>query len=329
MNTVNEMIVMKELSKTFSNNVTAVDNVSLHIKAGEAVGLIGANGAGKTTLIKLICGMCEPSSGYLRVFGEDPMKRVRQRAPIGLVSGAVITDGYNFHYGHSSSVLQDDMELGPGFEMVGSIYKLPRKLIRRRAAELADAFGLTEQLHYRVAQLSLGQRMKAELAAVLLFSPRLLILDEPFIGVDAQSRQSIRDMLRELAAKGDTTVLLTTHSVFEAEQICGRILLLDKGTLVYNGSIDRLKRSRIGINKLKASFDDIPPDLGDLPVARYTAENNAMSVEYDVSDISSRDISGYLINNSRLNDLIIEKPTVEQIIRELYKEGQNGNDDKR
>ena len=301
------MIVTKELNKTFPDNVTAVKNISLHIATGESVGLIGANGAGKTTLIRLMCGMCKPTSGYLRVFGEDPLRRSKNSPPIGLVSGAVITDGYNYHYGHASSVLQDDMELALNLE--------------------ADAFRLSGLLHYRVNQLSLGQRMKAEFAAVLLFEPKLMILDEPFIGVDASSRQTMREVLRSLVAMGDTTVILTTHSVFEAEQICGRILLLDSGALSYNGSIDRLKRSHIVLNRVTASFADMPPDLGDLPVSRYTAENTAMSIEYDVSDISSRDISGYLVKNSRLNDIIIEKPTVEQIIREICKEGQNGNDD--
>ncbi len=322
------MIVMKELSKTFPDNVTAVKNISLHIAPGESVGLIGANGAGKTTLIKLICGMCKPTSGYLRVFGEDPLRRSKNSPPIGLVSGAVITDGYNYHYGHASAVLQDDIELSLNLEIVGNIYRIPKTLRLRRTDDLTKAFGLNDLLHYRVNQLSLGQRMKAELAAVLLLAPKLLILDEPFIGVDAASRQTMRNMLRSLAAKNDTTVILTTHNVLEAEQICSRILLLDSGTLAYNGSIDRLKRSHIGLNRVRASFDDMPPDLGDMPVARYTAENTCMTIEYDVSNISSRDLSGYLIKGSRLSDIIIEKPTVEQIIREIYKEEQNGNDDK-
>lgn len=328
MNVVIEMIVMKELNKTFPDNVTAVNNVSLHIAPGEAVALIGANGAGKTTLIKLICGMCKPTSGYLRVFGEDPMKRGKNTPLTGLVSGAVITDSYSFHYGHSSSVLQDDMMLGLNLEMIGNIYRIPKKLVKQRTAEFAEAFGLKELMYYRIAQLSLGQRMKAELAAVLLFSPKLLMLDEPFVGVDATSRLAIGRALNDLVSKGDTTLILTTHSMIEAEQICKRIILLDGGKLAYNGSIDRLKRSRIGLNRIDASFEDTPPDLGDLPVTRYTAENYALSVEYDVSDIPSSDIAGYIIKNSKAKDIMIEKPAVEKIIRELYKEGQNGNDDK-
>lgn len=321
------MIVMNELNKTFPENVTAVKDVSAHIAKGEAVALIGANGAGKTTLIKLICGLCKPTSGYLRVFGEDPMKHSKNRPPIGFVSGAVITDGYNFHFGRSSAVLQDDMELSLNMQMVGNIYKLPKKRIARRTDELTEMFGLKDLLHYRVNQLSLGQRMKAELVAVLLFSPPLLILDEPFIGVDAVSRQTMRDVLKTLTGSGDTTLILTTHSVFEAEQICERVLLLDKGVLAYNGSLDRLKRSHIGYNRLKASFDGVPPDLGDLPIARYTVGNSDICIEYDGADITPRDISGYLMKNAPLRDILIEKPTVEKIIRELYKEGQNGDDD--
>ena len=331
MNMVSEMIVMKDLNKTFQNNVTAVNNVSLHIAPGESVGLIGMNGAGKTTLIRLICGIYKPTSGYLRVFGKDPARKSADAPPIGLVSGSVVADGYNLHFGRSSAVLQDDMTLGLNFNLIGNIYKVSKRDIARRSAELAGRFGLDEYMHYRVDQLSLGQRMKAELAAVLLFSPGLLILDEPFVGVDAVSRQNIREVLSQLVRSGDTTLILTTHSVIEAEQICGRILLLDRGKLVYNGSIERLKRSHIGLNRLEASFMDTPPDLGDLPVTRYTAENGALSVEYDVSDIPSRDIAGYMIKNSQIKDVIIEKPAVEKIIRELYQGGneKNGYDDKR
>lgn len=320
------MIVMKNLSKTFPSGVTAVNDISIHISKGETVGLIGANGAGKTTLIKLICGLYLPTSGYIRVFSENPFGRKTKTRRIGMVTGQVITDGYNYHFGHGSSLLQDDLSLELNMELIKNIYGIPTELYKQRLNKLLLKLDLQEQLHYRVSQLSLGQRMKAEVAVVLLFQPDLLILDEPFIGIDVVAKETIRKMLQEIVSKCKITVILTTHNVEELEKICGRVVFIDSGKLVYNGSFDRLKQSYIGLNCMRLQFQGTPPDLQDFPIERYRVDNHTLTLYYDNSVVSSKDISNYFLSHGKVSDILIQKPTVEEIIRELYKEGDNGND---
>lgn len=320
------MIVMKNVTKAFPSGITAVNDISLHIAKGETVGLIGANGAGKTTLIKLICGLYLPTSGYIRVFGENPFDRKTKASNIGMVTGQVITDGYNYHFGHGSSLLQDDLSLDLNMELIKNIYRISTDLYKQRLKKLLPKFDLQEQLHYRVSQLSLGQRMKAEVAAVLLFQPDLLILDEPFIGIDVVAKETIRKILQEIVSKREITVILTTHNVEELEKICDRVVFIDSGKLVYNGSFDRLKKSHIGLNCMRLQFQDMPPDLQDFPIERYQIDNNMLTLYYDNSVVSSKDISDYLLSHGKVSDILIQKPTVEEIISELYKEGNNGSD---
>lgn len=320
------MIVMKNLTKTFPSGITAVNNISLHIAKGETVGLIGANGVGKTTLIKMICGLYQPTSGYIRVFGENPAGRKTKAPNIGMVTGQMITNSYNYHFGHGSSLLQDDLSLELNLELIKNIYRIPTDLYKQRLKKLLSKFDLQEQLYYRVSQLSLGQRMKAEVVAVLLFQPDLLILDEPFIGIDVMAKEIIRRFLQEIVSKREITVILTTHNVEELEKICDRVVFIDSGKLVYNGSFDRLKQSHIGLNCMRLQFQGTPPDLQDFPIERYRIDNHTLTLYYDNGVVSSKDISNYLLSHGKVSDILIQKPTVEEIIRELYKEGNHGND---
>ncbi len=319
------MIVIKNATKTFPGGVTAVDDVSLHIAKGETVGFIGMNGAGKTTLLKLICGLYLPTDGYIRVFRENPFGRKAGENLIGLVTGQVITDGYNYHFGHGSVLLQDDLTLGLNLQLIKSIYRIPKEAYRRRLAALLPKLGLQEQMHYRVHQLSLGQRMKAEVTAVLVFKPPMLILDEPFIGIDVAARETIRGILQEIAREKETTVILTTHNVEELERICDRAILIDHGQIVYDGSFDRLKKSHIGLNRMQIMFEGMPPDLLDLPIERYTVENNTLTVYYDSGIIRSKDLTDYLLAHGEAMDILIRKPALEDIIRELT-EGEQSHD---
>ena len=320
------MIILKNLTKTFPNGVTAVKDVSLHIAKGETVGLIGVNGAGKTTLIKLICGLYLPTNGYIRVLDENPFVRKNKSRHIGLVTGQMITDGYNYHFGHGSAILQEDLSLELNFRLIKHMYRIPDEDYHRRRKALLTKLAMDKLLHYRPDQLSLGQRMKAETAAALLFQPELLILDEPFIGIDVLSREAIRELLRELAAERKTTVILTTHHVEELERICDRALLIDKGELLYNGSFDQLKKHKnlhIGLNEMRIVFKDMPPDLLDLPIQRYTVENNTLTVYYDSSIIPSKDLTDCLLAHGEATDILIRKPALEDILRKLTEGGQS------
>lgn len=310
------MVVIKDLTKIFSGGVTAVNNVSLHIARGENVGFIGANGAGKTTLIKLICGLYLPTSGFIKVFGENPFDRKTKYPNIGMVIGHLLADGYNT--GHVSAALQDDLTVKLNMELIKNIYKIPNDVYSKRLLDLSSALDISKFMHYRVSQLSLGQRMKAEIASVLLFEPELLILDEPFIGIDVVTKESIRRILREIARNKNITVILTTHNVEEIERICSRVVFIQEGSIVYNGSFDRLKRSHIGLNSMRVVFDGIPPDLQDFPIERYTVETNTLTLFYDSCIVNSKDISNYLLANGNIKDILITKPSVEDIIKGIY-----------
>ena len=175
-------------------------------------------------------------------------------------------------------------------------------------------------MKYRVDQLSLGQRMRAEIAVVLLYEPELLILDEPFIGVDLIAKESIRQILQKMSKDKNTTIILTTHNVEEIEKICERVILLDKGSMVFNGSFDRIKYSHASINSLSAELTDKIPDMQDLPVTKYMIENKKITLWYDSKVISTKDLTAYILSQCKVKDLLIRKPTVEEIIRNIYEE---------
>ena len=229
------MIIAKNLSKEFHNNIKAVNNLSFHINKGETVGLIGANGAGKTTLIKLISGLLKPDSGFVRIFEDNPLARKAKNGPfMGVVSGQRPSGTYDNGKGANTATLQEDLTVELNMELVKAIYRIPDDRYNKKLSELTDALGLNSFMKYRIDQLSLGQRMRAEIAVVLLYEPELLILDEPFIGVDLIAKESIRQILQKMSKDKNTTIILTTHNVEEIEKICERVILLDKGSMVFN-----------------------------------------------------------------------------------------------
>jgi ABC-2 type transport system ATP-binding protein len=214
--------------------VHAVSDLSFTVSAGEFVGYLGPNGAGKSTTIKMLCGILTPTSGTVRVAGLDPSRRRTTLARrIGVVFGQRTT-------------LWWDLPLKDSFELIRHLYKVDRKLFRDRLAELTDTLDLGEFLRTPVRQLSLGQRMRGDLAAALLHAPDVLVLDEPTIGLDVVSKASIRDFLRRQNAERGTTVLLTTHDLGDIERLCRRIMLIDHGRLAFDGTLEDLMATAPG-----------------------------------------------------------------------------------
>lgn len=315
------MIVVKNLNKQFNNGIKAVNNLSFHIKKGETVGLIGTNGAGKTTLIKLISGLLKPDSGFVRIFDDNPLGRNSKNGPyMGIVSGQQVSGGYDNGKASTASMLKEDLTVELNMELIKAIYKIPDEQYGKKCLELTSALGLDDFMKYRVNQLSLGQRMRTELAVVLLYEPELLILDEPFIGVDLIAKENIRQLLQGLAKDKNTTIILTTHNVEEIEKICERVILIDKGKILFNGSFDRIKYSHTSINSLSVEFTDKIPDMQDFPVIRYSVQNNRLKVWFDSKIISSKDLTSYILSECEIKDLLIQKPTIEEIIRQMYEE---------
>ncbi|AQZ64426.1 ABC transporter, ATP-binding protein [[Actinomadura] parvosata subsp. kistnae] len=208
--------------------VHAVQNLSFTVSAGEFVGYLGPNGAGKSTTIKMLCGILTPTSGTVRVAGLDPSRRRTTLARrIGVVFGQRTT-------------LWWDLPLRDSFELIRHLYRIDRAAFAARLDELTGTLDLGAFLRTPVRQLSLGQRMRGDLAAALLHAPDVLVLDEPTIGLDVVSKASIRDFLLRVNAERGTTVLLTTHDLGDIERLCRRVMLIDHGRLAFDGTLDDL-----------------------------------------------------------------------------------------
>ncbi|MFF4615006.1 ABC transporter ATP-binding protein [Nonomuraea jabiensis] len=219
--------------------VHAVSDLSFTVSAGEFVGYLGPNGAGKSTTIKMLCGILTPTSGRVRVAGLDPSRRRTSLARrIGVVFGQRTT-------------LWWDLPLVDSFELIRHLYKVDRATFRSRLGELTETLDLGEFMRTPVRQLSLGQRMRGDLAAALLHAPDVLVLDEPTIGLDVVSKAGIREFLRRVNAERGTTVLLTTHDLGDIERLCRRVMVIDHGRLAFDGTLDDLMATSPGQSSIE------------------------------------------------------------------------------
>ncbi|MBB5078849.1 ABC-2 type transport system ATP-binding protein [Nonomuraea endophytica] len=225
------MIELDRAGRSFKvkrNVVHAVHDLSFTVAPGEFVGYLGPNGAGKSTTIKMLCGILTPTSGTVRVAGLDPSrKRTVVARRIGVVFGQRTT-------------LWWDLPLKDSFELIRLLYKVDRKDFRVRLDELVETLDLSTFMKTPVRQLSLGQRMRGDLTAALLHAPEVLVLDEPTIGLDVVSKNSIRAFLQRVNAERGTTVLLTTHDLGDIERLCKRVMVIDHGRMQFDGTLDEL-----------------------------------------------------------------------------------------
>ena len=222
--------------------IRALDDVSFTIQDGEMVGYIGPNGAGKSSTIKILSGILTPDSGTCVINGRIPWEnRIRHVADIGVVFG-------------QRSQLWWDVPVADSFELLKDIYRIDDAVYRKNREELTELLNLSELLRTPTRQLSLGQRMRCEIAASLLHSPRLLFLDEPTIGLDAVSKLAVRDFIRRLNAEHHTTVILTTHDMQDIEALASRILLIGKGRILMDGTLDDIRRGGESSDETVASL---------------------------------------------------------------------------
>ncbi len=254
--------IMGSLRNLFSaekEEITAVDAVNFGIKRGELVGYLGPNGAGKSTTIKMLTGILQPSSGHIRVNGVEPGRERRKLTKqIGVVFG-------------QKTQLWWDLPVGESFDLLKTIYKIPDADFKRRMELFGDLLHIQDFIKQQTRKLSLGQRMRSDLAASLLHNPPVLFLDEPTIGLDILTREAIRKFIKELNAAEKTTVILTTHDMQDIEFLATRLILLDRGSIQYDGNIEDFTEqytrekvvsvvleSELDVNKLKqAGFDII------------------------------------------------------------------------
>jgi len=289
----------------------AVNDVSFSIKAGELVGYIGPNGAGKSTTIKMLTGILVPSGGEVRVRGLVPYeKRVENARQIGVVFG-------------QRTQLWWDLPTVESFELLQHIYKVPADRYGRNMERFKELLGLEEFLQTPVRQLSLGQRMRADLAAALLHDPQILYLDEPTIGLDVVAKEKIREFIKEINRERDVTVILTTHDMQDIEKICERMILIDKGTVIYDGPVAQIKE-RFG--KARTLVVDLEPNgSGDrLEVAGaelIKREGSRFWLRFNRDEISASQLIARVSERFAIRDLTVEEPEIEGIISRIYQEG--------
>ncbi|MFB8007751.1 ATP-binding cassette domain-containing protein [Nocardia sp. NPDC056000] len=289
--------------------LTAVDDMSFRIEPGAAVGYIGANGAGKSTTIKMITGILVPSAGRLRTCGLDPVRQRRELAArIGVVFG-------------QRSQLWWDLPLRESFSILAAIHRLEPGTARRRTDELVEQLEMSSTLDTPVRQLSLGQRMRAEVAAALLHSPELVILDEPTIGLDVLSKQRLREFLRYERTSRGTTLLLTTHDMGDIERLCERVLVVDHGSLVYDGSLTGLAATVGAHRVLTVDLAEPTTDLTDLPGAKLLASEGGgmrQRLAFDTEITTAAQLLAAVSARAEVRDLSIEEPDIEDVVRRIY-----------
>ena len=287
----------------------AVDNVDMALEAGELVGYIGPNGAGKSTTIKMLTGILVPTSGDVEVAGLVPHERRKENGRnIGVVFG-------------QRSQLYWDRPLVESFELLRAIYGIDRATYRRNLDEFIEILDMNEFLRTPVRQLSLGQRMRGDFAAALLHNPRIVYLDEPTIGLDVVAKEAIREFIARINAERGTTIILTTHDLADVERLCKRIVLIDHGTIIYDGDIERIKTEYGRHRTLVLRFEfEVPQPV--IPgaelvevagvTARFRFDRNRERADVLIREASER---------YSLEDVTLEEPDLESIIRRIYIEG--------
>ncbi len=288
--------------------VKALDGVSFTIGAGELVGYIGPNGAGKSTSVKVMGGILVPDSGHCEIMGRVPWKqRVAHVAEIGVVFG-------------QRSQLWWDVPVLDSFDLLRDIYGVKQADYRRRLDSLTDALNIGSLLKTPVRQLSLGQRMRCELAAALLHGPKLLFLDEPTIGLDAVSKLALREFLKDMNAKQGVTMILTTHDMDDVETLCSRVMVIGRGNILYDGGLNGLRDRYARLRRIRAKLAG-HCDLATLPGAeRVEMGPDECVVWFDPAATPAHTMVASLAAACPLRDIVVEEEDIDRIIAAMYRE---------
>jgi len=297
--------------------VRAVDGISFSIEPGEMVGYIGANGAGKSTTIKMLTGILVPTSGRVLAHGYIPYRdRRRYTKHIGVVFG-------------QRTQLWWDIAVVESFKLLKEIYEIPEADYRRRLEMFSEILSLGDYLHTPVRKLSLGERMRCDLAASLLHNPPLLFLDEPTIGLDVVAKDRIREFLKEINRTERTTVLLTTHDLSDIEELSKRLLIIDKGRILFDGELREMKQRLAKFNQVKFFLKD-RAQVARLPliatdgISCERVDDLTYLMRFERDRHSSAEVIRNLVNTLEVRDILVEEEPIEDIVKRIYLSGEVG-----
>lgn len=289
----------------------AVNEISFSINRGEMVGFIGPNGAGKSTTIKMLSGILYPDCGSISVNGMIPYKdRKKYVAHIGAVFG-------------QKSQLSWDLPVIDSFELVKHIYKIPEKKYRENLETFIEMLDMKEFLNQPVRQLSLGQRMRADIVASLLYSPKIVFFDEPTIGLDVVAKEKIRKFIKYINEKYNVTMIFTTHDMQDIEKTCKRLIIIDTGKILYDGKIEEIKKRFGAIRQINLEFEE-EAELSPIENTEiFIDEKNKRKVKiiFDPSVVSMDRFMTGILATYHISDITITEPEIDSIIRRIYEGG--------
>ena len=305
---------LKDLFSRDYKIVRAVDNVTMSIEQGEIVGYLGPNGAGKSTTIKMMTGVLEPTSGEILVDGNIPYKKKEKNAEnIGVVFG-------------QRSQLWWALPLIESFKLLRDIYQIPQENYEKMLELYQSLVDIEPILHKPVRQMSLGQRTLSDILAAFLHDPKIVFLDEPTIGLDVSMKAKIRTLIHELNRRRNTTVILTTHDMGDVDALCRRIVIIDKGKMLYNNDIEHLKGFFGSYRTLKIRLDGDLEQWAqqlqqELPEFSVSADEEWISVLVDEEKQKVIDVLSGLQKKYRIRDMQLEEISTEEVIKKIYEEG--------
>ncbi len=302
----------KALVRPLLREKVALSGVSFTLDRGELVGYIGPNGAGKSTTVKILAGILVPSSGICEVMGRVPYReRIAHVRRIGVVFG-------------QRSQLWWDLPVLESFDLLRDIYRVAPTAYDAMREELVARLDLGGFLHTPVRQLSLGQRMRCELAASLLHSPEILFLDEPTIGLDAVSKLAVREFIRHLNREQGVTVILTTHDMDDIEALCSRVILIGEGRILSDGTLSALREKVTRERWLTIDLEDAHATLPETQATILKREGDRVTLAFDPAVVSTAELIARITAQTPVRDLFVQNPPIEEIIARLYGDHASG-----
>lgn len=303
--------MFKTLFSTKYEVKSAVNNISLTINDGEMVGYIGSNGAGKSTTIKMMCGILTPTNGSIEIDGVEPYKKRKIIASkIGVVFG-------------QKTQLWWDIPLIESFKVLKEVYRISDIDYQERLNFLYEVLGIKDFVNQPVRTLSLGQRMRADLAAAWLHNPKILFLDEPTIGLDVLVKEKIRNAIKMMNEKFNTTVILTTHDMKDIEDLCKRIIIIDKGNIIYDGTLENVKYRFGDLRTLTVTLRNKKTDNelynyeGKLKFLRDEENENKLIIKFNAQEITLETVINYAFNQLGATDMKVEEIGIEDVVKRL------------
>ncbi len=300
------MSALRSLFSLKRETRTAVDGISFSVQRGELVGYVGPNGAGKSTTIKMLTGILLPTSGEVQVLGFLPhQQRMQLARRIGVVFG-------------QKTQLWWDVPVIESLRLLKEIYRIPDAAYRANLELFNELLDLHEFLHTPVRQLSLGQRMRSDLAAALLHNPDLLLLDEPTIGVDVVAKDRFRTFMRQLNRERQVTVMLTTQDMSDIEKVCKRMLIIDHGRIIYDGLVADLKEQLAPYRTLVVDFSEDVSAVASEHAELSDQTARQARLRFDRRQVSASQLITELAGRYPVKDISVEEPEIESIVREIY-----------